>query len=180
MANANLFQRACLALLLLAAVAVASSAQTFTTLASFDKSDGAQPAFGSLAQGLDGNLYGTTRFGGNNTSFRSKGYGTFFRITPGGTLTTLYKFCAKANCPDGETPQGGVVLGTDGNFYGTTEFNPAGGGLLEVFEITPGGTLTTYISGAGSQPFSAPVHGTNGSFYGTTAAGAKARARSLP
>jgi len=171
MANINLYKRVCLVVLLLAAMAVASSAQTFTVLASFDKSDGAQPAFASLAQGLDGNLYGTTRFGGNNTSYRSKGYGTFFRVMPGGTLTNLYKFCARANCPDGETPQGGVVLGTDGNFYGTTEFNPAGGGLLEVFKITQGGTLTAYISGAGSLPFSAPVQATNGNFYGTTTAG---------
>jgi uncharacterized repeat protein (TIGR03803 family) len=173
MAKLDLWKRVCAVLLLLVAMAIASPAQTFTTLASFDKADGAQPAFASLAQGLDGSLYGTTRFGSNNTSYRSKGYGTFFRVTPGGTLTTLYKFCARANCPDGETPQGGVVLGTDGNFYGTTEL----GGVLNfegfsssVFKVSAGGVLTTYPLES-EEPFSAPVQATNGSFYGTTAAG---------
>jgi len=41
-------------------------------------------------------------------------------MTPSGTLTTLYSFCAQSGCADGETPQTGLVLGTDGNFYGTT------------------------------------------------------------
>src|SRR5690348_387967 len=49
--------------------------------------DGAEPMAG-LALGADGNFYGTTSLGGAN------GTGTIFRITPSGTLTTLYTFTA--------------------------------------------------------------------------------------
>jgi uncharacterized repeat protein (TIGR03803 family) len=152
---------------MLAGIAVASSAQTFTTLASFDKhSNGAQPTFSSLAQGLDGNLYGTTPVGG------IKGGGTVFTITPGGTLTTLHSFCSLTNCTDGESPEGGIAQGTDGNFYGTTEFSGIGEG--EVFKINSGGSLTTLVgfkTSDGAQPFGALVQATNGNFYGTTARG---------
>jgi len=91
-----------------------SPAQTFTTLVNFNYTNGASPYFMSLVQGTDGNLYGTTESGGAN------GEGTMFKVTPTGTLTTLYSFCAKTNCTDGSLPFGGLVLGTDGNFYGTT------------------------------------------------------------
>lgn len=73
---------------------------------------------GGLTLGNDGNLYGTTSQGGAN------GAGTIFRMTPGGTLTTLYSFCAQSNCSDGAYPSDSLVQGTDGNFYGTT---PSGG-----------------------------------------------------
>lgn len=70
------------ALALLASVFVAQSrAQTFTTLINFDSTNGANPFYGSLVQGADGNLYGTTADGAN-------GYGTVFKITSAGTLTT--------------------------------------------------------------------------------------------
>ena len=47
-------------------------------------------------------------------------YGTVFKITPSGTLTTLYSFCSKSGCADGAYPHAGLVQATDGNFYGTT------------------------------------------------------------
>jgi uncharacterized repeat protein (TIGR03803 family) len=155
------------AVLLLGAVAVASSAQTFTTLASFDKhNNGAEPTFSSLAQGLDGELYGTTPVGG------TKGGGTVFRITLGGVLATLHSFCTETNCADGDSPKGGVLLGTDGNFYGTTELSGIAEG--EVFKVTREGTLTTLVgfkTSNGARPFGALVQATNGNFYGTTALG---------
>ena len=52
-------------------------------------------------------------------------HGTVFKITPGGTLTTLHSFCSQANCTDGSVPSAGLVQATDGSFYGTTY---AGGG----------------------------------------------------
>jgi hypothetical protein len=61
-----------------------------------------------------------------------------FEITPGGKLTTVYSFCSKTNCTDGGRPEAGLVQGTDGNFYGTTEST--------VFRITPAGKLTTLYS----------------------------------
>jgi uncharacterized repeat protein (TIGR03803 family) len=84
-----------------------------TTLHTFDGTDGANP-FARLVQGTDGNFYGTTAGGGANLY-----YGTVFKITPGGTLTTLHSF---AGYPvDGSTPYSGLVQGTHGTFYGTTQ-----------------------------------------------------------
>jgi uncharacterized repeat protein (TIGR03803 family) len=149
-------------------------AQTFTTLVNFNYTNGANPYFMSLVQGTDGNLYGTTESGGAN------GEGTVFKVTPTGTLTTLYSFCAKTNCTDGSLPGGGLVLGTDGNFYGTTleggiTADPCGGNCGTIFKITPAGELTTLHSFDPSDgeatPYAPLVQATNGNFYGTTQSG---------
>src|ERR1017187_2185978 len=103
-----------LALVLCVATAISSSAQTLTTLDSFNGTDGIAPA-ATLVQGTDGNFYGTTSSGGANGNF-----GTVFKVAPDGTLTTLYNFCSQANCVDGANPQASLLLGKDGNFYGTT------------------------------------------------------------
>ncbi len=150
---------------------VSISAQTFTTLFSFDAAAGAPP-FAGLIQATDGNLYGTTSGNGVN------GGGTVFKITPSGTLTTVYSFtnCGQS-CTDGYSPVAGLVQATNGNFYGTTL---SGGVFLEgtVFEVTPGGALTTLYSFCaqtnctdGQAPSSALVQGTDGNFYGTTVGG---------
>jgi uncharacterized repeat protein (TIGR03803 family) len=142
-----------------------------TTLYSFCAqsgcADGAQAASG-LVQGSDGNFYGTTRIGGAHND------GTVFKMTPSGTLTTLYSFCEEGfPCYDGQTPEAGLVQGTDGNFYGTTYFGGAEGNGT-VFKITPAGTLTTLYSfregnGSGATlPQAGLVQGTDGNFYGTT------------
>src|SRR5580704_8508560 len=102
-------KRACGILLLWAAMAVALPAQTFTTLLTFNSTDGANPVAG-LIQGTDGNLYGTTAFGGADN------IGTVYKISTSGTLVTLHSFSG----PDGVAPYGALVQGTDGNFYGTT------------------------------------------------------------
>jgi uncharacterized repeat protein (TIGR03803 family) len=168
------------------ATTIALGAQTFTPLASFDGKNGFL-ANGPLVQGANGNFYGTTAYGGahnNNTSCSGGGCGTFFEITPAGKLTTLYNFCSQKNCADGATPSA-LVLGTNGNFYGTTD---AGGGINNssfcpyggcgtVFEITPAGTLTTLYNFCAEQNCadgvspSRLVQATNGSFYGVAAAG---------
>ena len=87
-------------------------AQTYTDLHEFDCNvEGCSPTYPEImAQGRDGNLYGTTNAGGTS------GMGTVFMMTPSGAITTLYNFSGA----DGWNPAGGLVLGTDGNFYGTT------------------------------------------------------------
>jgi len=156
----------------LAATAIVATAQTFTTLANFDGSNGSSPA-ASLIEGADGNLYGTTESGGGgNSCFAQGGCGTIFKITPDGTLTTLYVFCSRSGCSDGISPYGGLVQGADGNFYGTT----IGGGdnAGTVFKITPDGTLTTlhiFEEDDGLSPMGTMVQGTDGNFYGTTNGG---------
>ena len=141
--------------------------------------DGANP-FGPLVQATDGNLYGTTQIGGANTSgCGGQGCGTVFKITPSGTLTTLYSFCSQSGCPDGANPYSRLVQATDGNFYGTTVSGGAftycgfAGGCGTVFKITPSGSLTTLHSfdgGDGAGPLGL-VQATGGNFYGTTSSG---------
>jgi uncharacterized repeat protein (TIGR03803 family) len=122
-----------------AVTAIAACAQSFTSLASFEGTDGKQPN-SPLVQGIDGNLYGTTA-----TTVNAPGAGTFFRITPAGGLTTIYTFCTlDTTCTDGAQPAG-ILQGTNENFYGITQ---VGGmyGSGTVFEITPGGKLTLCIT----------------------------------
>ena len=74
--------------------------------------DGKLPA--GILQATDGNFYGATYEGGGKDS-----YGTLFKLTPTGVLTTLHEFCPNGgtHCTDGWSPQP-LVQGTDGNFYG--------------------------------------------------------------
>jgi uncharacterized repeat protein (TIGR03803 family) len=144
---------------------------SYTSLHSFaggyyySNNDGQSP-YGGLVQGPDGNFYGTTSKGGSKTASA----GVVYRMTPGGTCTTLYSF---GDSPDGATPQAGLVLGSDGNFYGTT----VAGGLTNyaangtVFRISPSGQYSNLYSfgapGSGG-PEAALVQGSDGNFYGTT------------
>jgi uncharacterized repeat protein (TIGR03803 family) len=166
------------------ATAVAVHAQTFTTLASFDYSDGSYPT--NLVQGPDGNFYGTALSGGTAASCDNLrtgiGCGAVFRVTPTGEITTLHIFCSKANCTDGGQPVGSLVLGPNGDFYGVTEY---GGnsvafctGCGTVFEITPGGKFTTLYRFCsltnctdGSKPWGGLALAANGILYGTTGFG---------
>jgi uncharacterized repeat protein (TIGR03803 family) len=148
-----------------AATPILSRAQAFKTLIIFDGTNGATPVDTPLVQGTNGNLYGTTLGGG------SHGSGTVFEITRAGKLTTLYSFCSQSNCADGSGPYGGLVLGNDGNFYGTTSTGGADGISGTVFRITPDGTLTTLHSfnGAdGSRPMAPMILTIDGNFYGIT------------
>jgi uncharacterized repeat protein (TIGR03803 family) len=179
MTKLNLYERACLVLLAFSAMAGVSSAQTFATLFSFDDSDGASPAFPSLTQGLDGNFYGTTAGGG------TQGAGTIFDISPQGTFTTVYSFCVLKRCEDGKSPRAGVILGTDGTFWGTTEFGGrvvGGFGQGELFRMIPGEMPESqYVFGSrvGDKPFSAPVQAANGGIYVTTPVGGRPDTGSL-
>jgi uncharacterized repeat protein (TIGR03803 family) len=108
---------------------------TLTTLYSFcsqpDCTDDRYPR-AALVQATDGNLYGTTGGGGGIPS-----YGTVFKITPSGTLTTLYSFCSQLDCPDGYSPSAALVQDTNGNFYGTT-FGGGANGDGTVFSLSVG------------------------------------------
>jgi uncharacterized repeat protein (TIGR03803 family) len=117
----------------------------------------------------DSNFYGTTSAGG------TYGYGTVFKMTPAGKLTTLYSFCLQSGCDDGETPTASLVQGTNGNLYGTTSGGGANGNYGTVFEITTTGKLTTLYSfcsvsscNDGKNPRGGLIQGADGNFYGTT------------
>jgi len=138
---------------------------TLTKLYSFcnhnNCSDGALPD-AALIQATDGNFYGTTALGGANQG------GAVFRITPTGTLTTLYSFCPQLPCADGYSPTD-LVQATDGNFYGTTALGGANN-FGTVFKTTAKGSLTTLYSFDVSDGATL-VQATSGVFYGTTTYG---------
>jgi uncharacterized repeat protein (TIGR03803 family) len=147
-----------------------------TTLHSFAQTDGAVPSAG-LIQALDGDFYGTTSQGGDNTADCELGCGTVFRITASGMLETVHSFCSESGCADGRSPIAGLIQATDGNLYGTTFLGGASGGGT-VFRITPSGTLTTLYSFCsqsdcrdGSAPQAGLVQATDGNLYGTTVEG---------
>lgn len=137
--------------------------------------DGSFPE-GPLLIGRNGNYYGTTTSGGADDN------GTVFRITPTGKESILYNFKGGT---DGSSPKGGLIMGRDGNLYGTTIFggnnilladlqdSSAGNGV--VFEVTPQGlerVLHRFGDGSnGADPETGLVISRSGNLYGTTPAG---------
>lgn len=154
-----------------------SSAQSFKSLIDLSLSN-AEPMYGSLTQGQDGNFYGTTAGALLPCSSSAQAYcGTVFKISDTGMLSTLYTFCSQPNCTDGNGPEARLILATSGDFYGTTTFGGANN-QGTVFRITPSGALTTLYSfcaqaecADGTQPLSALVEGSDGNFYGATSQG---------
>ena len=157
-------------------VTLTSQAQTGVAIPIFSFSGsatngGAAPE-GNLVVGPDGGLYGTTQ--GANTN-----YGTIFKITTGGDLTTLVIF----NGTNGALPIAGLTLAPDGNFYGTTEYGGtnfgiptinAGLGAGTAFRLTTNGLLTTLATFAvtnGQTPHGGLTWGPGGLLYGTAARG---------
>jgi uncharacterized repeat protein (TIGR03803 family) len=138
---------------------------SLATLYSFTgTNDGAYPDAG-LVQGSDGYFYGTTVSGGANN------YGTVFKLSANGALTSLYSFTGSK---DGTEPLGSLVEGSDGCFYGTTcgYDGPSGATNGAVFKISTNGVLACLYSFAGSndgsEPYAGLVQGNDGCFYGTT------------
>jgi len=172
MMSRDAYKRSLAFFLFFATAAIGSPAQiTFNTLVNFYRpTTGAYP-LGSLVQGPDGNLYGTTSQGGTYD------FGTVFRITPSGRLTTLYNFCSQSGCPDGNGPGAGLVQATDGNLYGTTTFGGAHDAGT-VFKISLSGALTTLYNfcaqpgcADGEFPLAGVIQASDGNFYGTTEEG---------
>jgi uncharacterized repeat protein (TIGR03803 family) len=134
---------------------------TFAELTEFNYSNGSSPTAG-LIHGSDGNFYGTTRGGAPN------GYGTVFRMTPDGDLTTIFAF----HGTDGSGPQA-LIQASDGNFYGTTSVGGAQNAGT-VFRLTTDGVLTSlcsFMGTNGSNPQAGLVQGPDGHLYGTTSKG---------
>jgi uncharacterized repeat protein (TIGR03803 family) len=135
--------------------------------------DGAAP--NSMIEGKDGELYGTTRSGGEGVSIGSaRGSGTIFRLNKDGTGYTVLKWFSGNTWSEPSGPIGALVEGNDGLLYGVTE----GGGADDegtVFRIDKLGNhfavLYSLRQSDGNQPQAGPVQGKDGAFYGTTANG---------
>lgn len=129
---------------------------TFNVIYSFDVTHGSNPN-GGLVLGVDGYLYGMSEHGGAHS------YGNIFKITTAGVLTTIYDFTGNT---DGGYPLGPLVLGTDGNFYGTSYPGAA-------FKISTKGVFKI-IKKIPSISYGPLVQGADGAFYGATEYGGTA------
>ena len=123
-----------------------------------------------LTKGLDKIFYGTTRNGGiGYTAGNSfSGNGTVFQITTNGVLTTLLYF----NGTNGGNPASGLVLGTDGNLYGSTTWIGTNDSTHfgSIFRITTNGLLTTLVTLNGKNgihPRTDMILGSDGNLYGS-------------
>lgn len=138
-----------------------TTAGGFSVLHSFSYSTDGQSPSGGLIQGTDGALYGTTTYGGTNG-----GYGTVFRITTGGALTSLWSF-AKSN--DGGYPFAKLVQGADSALYGTCS-QGGSNDMGTVFRITTNGVMKPLWSFTGGEdgayPYGVLAAGTGGVFVG--------------
>jgi len=141
----------------------APKTSTLTTLFTFSTTDG--KGYGPQCiptPGSSGALYCTTLSGGAN------GLGTVFSITTSGKFTLLHTFAGGST--DGGFDIGGVILGSDGNFYGTSVL----GGTSNqgtVFKMTTSGTVTVLHSFNGTTdggyPANPVTQGSDGNLYGT-------------
>jgi uncharacterized repeat protein (TIGR03803 family) len=129
-----------------------------------NSTDGASPQ-STLIQARNGNLYGTTEFGG------ADGNGTVFEITTAGALTQLYSFVRGA---DGRNPKAGLIQASDGNFYGTTNSGGSTNGGV-VFRVNQAGVETvlysfnqSQLSTDGYAPRSGLLQANDGNIYGVT------------
>jgi uncharacterized repeat protein (TIGR03803 family) len=140
-----------------------------TVLYSFKgDTDGANPAT-SAPPAVDaaGNVYGTTYHGG------TANMGIVFKVSPSGLETVLHSFTGGA---DGSDPQGGVILDSAGNLYGTTTEGGTGGltGAQEgvVYKMSPTGQETVLYSftglSDGGTPSAGVIRDSEGNLYGTT------------
>jgi uncharacterized repeat protein (TIGR03803 family) len=152
-------------------IATPSLAQREQVLYSFD---GSYLPDSNLVFDQSGNLYGTSSGALCST-------GSVFELMPGQgdkwTEQELYAFCLQNNCQDGGWPQGGVIVDTAGNLYGTTV---CGGSqdIGVVFELTRGKegwtekVLHNFGGGTdGADPYGGVIFDAAGNLYGTTSAG---------
>ncbi len=162
--------------------AVTAQAQVYKVFYPFEQSatEPGSPS-GVVAQGIDGNLYGYSDYGGSNSSCQvKKGCGTIYRITPCQNCTpaapiVLYSFASYDNCG------WGLTLGSDNNFYGACQTGGAGYGY--VYQFIPNGTdpgtftpIYTFCQNGppcsdGAITTARPIEGRDGNYYLNTIAG---------
>lgn len=145
-------------------------------------SDGVIPN-GNVVLDKAGNLYGTTWQGGNTTACPPSGCGTVYKIDKRGKETVLHRFAIA----DGLAPQGGLVLDSKGNLYGTTfggGTGCGGDGCGTVYKIDKTGTETVLYSftslADGGFPYAGLVRDKAGNLYGTASSGGNTGALCIP
>lgn len=156
-------------LLMLGLTATSVPAQMYSVLYNLGNKTGdpVNPQNGeTISQGRDGVLYSAATGGGASSK------GAAFKVTSAKVLTVLNSF-ATLNCPSACGAWSGLILGKDGNFYGTSSLGGTSN-LGTVFKITPSGILTivhNFSGSDGATPYAAPTQGADGNFYGMTSSG---------
>jgi uncharacterized repeat protein (TIGR03803 family) len=146
--------------------------------------DGATPE-ASVIQDAQGNLYGTTYYGGSTkcSDGIGVGCGVVFKLDASGAETVLYSFCSVSECADGANPVAGLVKDAQGNLYGTTNLGGSSGfppcdfyhvGCGVVFKLDPSGSETVLYSFCsvqqctdGGRPVTPLIQDAQGNLYGT-------------
>lgn len=155
---------------------IATDGSGYTVLHHFSAGNGENPE-GTLLAAPDGMLYGTTMMGGADNR------GTIYRISTSGAHEVLYSFPGLtqfssqglATNATGANPRAGLMLGLDGNFYGTA-YQGGEYGHGSVFRMTPAGEVSVLHafrgpSFGGSNPLATITQDAAGNFYGTTQRG---------
>lgn len=114
-----------------------------------------------LTLAMDGNFYGACTVGGANNA------GFIYRVTPAGVLTDIYDFLNRTT--DACCPLGGLVLGENGDLYGTTGDLSASSPQVAFSVSTEGVYKTLYTFANGNSLPSLLTAGGDGNFYGTEA-----------
>jgi uncharacterized repeat protein (TIGR03803 family) len=148
-----------------------------TVLHSFSGSpDGASPYAGLLLH--DGNLYGTTAWGGSGPCKygSNSGCGTIFKVSKSGKETVLYRFAGGG--ADGANPYAGLIVDQGGSLYGTTKAGGAGrgcnnGGCGTIFKLDTTGKENVLFSfdqcfSTGCEPVAGLVMDHKGNLYGVS------------
>lgn len=117
----------------------------------------------SLIEGVDGNLYGTSKTGGGS-GCGGLGCGSAFRLTSDGTVTVLHEFADSAEA----NPASALIQANDGNFYGTTApIFPSNSTTGTIFQMKPDGTVTVVFAfDASTGPVAPILQGSDGKLYG--------------
>ncbi|HVM60699.1 MAG TPA: choice-of-anchor tandem repeat GloVer-containing protein [Verrucomicrobiae bacterium] len=165
-----------IALVVVVGRALDAGAQTEKIIHSFGGNPDGNAPGSPLVLGTDGNLYGTTGWGGTGSACAG-GCGTVFRVGTNGVVTILHSFGTQAG--DGYIPGAGLLQGSDGYFYGSTANGGSGtacdGGCGTIFRVSSSGAITilhSFTGGSdGSAPYALVIPGSDGYFYSTTTSG---------
>lgn len=157
-----------------------TTAGAFSTVVNFIAPLQGWYAIQSVTQLADGHFYGVTgsnSLTGLNFTGNNQNYGTVFRVTTAGALTTLTNFVDTPDGPKGQQPARGLLRAGDGNFYGVTRL---GGAKRRgtVYRITPSGVITTLVEFTdttgpylGAYPGATLILGPGGKIWGGTEKG---------
>lgn len=169
-----------LPILALAALSMTVQAQTTPVVSEVVAFSGSIPV-GNLVKGADGALYGTS-----STTVAVAGGLIFRSAIDGSSVTTIHQFNA---VDEGQTPQAGLLIASDGKFYGTTKFgkrgtidttgivyrlNPDGSGFTVLHRFaafTSANVASSPINTDGAYPTAELIEGSDGLLYGITGGG---------